>query len=282
MSHWTRRPRSPLLNPEFSRAVPTNGFGEIEAKALASLSSPGAPRPRPATPTPARKVCRISSPISSTRPIRDGHYSSLFMGQPQQHARPHTADVPYRPRIEASPTTGEKNDIHIYNNSNSNSTSNGNGVDSRNNRNNWDAIGSGGRSASRRPVTSDSSSGRRAWHLQHHQQFQGVNDIGGGGERAGVDGGVVGTRGGGGELRPSTSGRGIKPRGGLDGSWSSNNNGPGGVDGVPSRSWIVAKDQREWRGGGVDQQAGRHGAQDSTRQRQPVNPTTSTTSLRRY
>lgn len=229
MSLWTRRPTSPL-NPEFARAVPTNGFGEIEATALASLSSFAPPRPHSVTPKTARKVCRIFSPISSAR-SRDG---SLSISQ-SQHTRPHTADVPYRPRIEVS--TGKQSNGNICNS---------NSVDSGNNH----PVGC-------RPVTSDSSTERRASQL--HNQLQGVNATG---ERAGVDG--VGRRG---ELRPSTSCRGTRPRGGLDSC-----NSPGGADVVSSRGWVVSKDQREWRCG-VDQQAG-HRVQDNTRQR-PANPVTS-------
>lgn len=227
MSHWTRRPTSPL-NPEFARAVPTNGFGEIEATALASLSSFAPPRPHSVTPKTARKVCRIFSPISSAR-SREG---SLFTSQPQ-HTRPHTADVPHRPRIEVS--NGKQNNGNICNS---------NSADSGNNH-----------PVSCRPVTSDSSTGRRASQLQN--QLQAVNATG---ERAGVDGV---DRGG---LRSSTSCRGTRPRGGLDSC-----NSPGGTDVVSSRSWVVSKDQREWRCG-VDQQAG-HRVQDIPRQRpaKPVN-----------
>lgn len=86
------RPKTPL-NPEFSSASPTNGFGEIESIVAASLYSPSAPRPNSATPRTARKVCIIHSPVTTGRAKSGGDRSLGLPKGVSQHARPHTADA---------------------------------------------------------------------------------------------------------------------------------------------------------------------------------------------
>lgn len=74
---------------EFAKAVPTNGFGEIEATVVASLGHPGAPRPRPInTAKLKKKVCRIFSPVSVDRGI--GGLSGWHRQDISR--RPHTVD----------------------------------------------------------------------------------------------------------------------------------------------------------------------------------------------
>lgn len=92
-----RRPETPL-NPEFSVAVPTNGFGEVAATVLASLISSDAPRSNCVTPKVARKVCRIFSPISGERvsPSEQGLASAGYDHTAVRHsARPHTATAAF-------------------------------------------------------------------------------------------------------------------------------------------------------------------------------------------
>lgn len=76
---------------EFAKAVPTNGYGEVEATVIASLGHPGAPQPRPAaTAKLKKKVCRIYSPVSIDRGT-----AGLRGRRRQQHdacRRPHTVD----------------------------------------------------------------------------------------------------------------------------------------------------------------------------------------------
>lgn len=98
--------QSVSVNPEFSKPVPTNGFGEVEATVVASLGHPGAPRPRPiTTPKVARKVCRIFSPVSTARGGNPGVGTLSLNGQRHHDeqgalSRPHTADavIMYQPR----------------------------------------------------------------------------------------------------------------------------------------------------------------------------------------
>lgn len=96
----------PPFNPEFAKAVPTNGYGEVEATVNASLGHPGAPRPRSIPMKLSRKICRIYSPVSTPRAsyvdVGGGGIGSLKNGR-YQHGdaplRPHTADAAlmYRP-----------------------------------------------------------------------------------------------------------------------------------------------------------------------------------------
>lgn len=99
--------KSVPVNPEFTKPVPTNGFGEVEATVIASLGHPGAPRPRPSTTAKLpRKVCRIHSPVSPGRAGNPGVggirslYGQQRVDQQDALLRPHTADaaIMYRPR----------------------------------------------------------------------------------------------------------------------------------------------------------------------------------------
>lgn len=193
----SRRPETPL-NPEFAKSIPTNGFGEIEATALASMSSYGAPRPQPITPKPARKVCRIFSPVCTPRAKAGG--DRLLVGlrpsaasAAHPDARPHTADAAtYRPRggNESTPKgafTGT--DADSINNSRRAGISNADEP---------------GRRLGRRPMTSDSTTRiqqqqQQRGHERHDTMISNTTNIGskyGGG--VGVDG----------RLRPSTTGGG--------------------------------------------------------------------------
>lgn len=103
----------PPCNPEFEKAVPTNGFGEVEATVNASLGHPDAPRPRLIPIELTRKVCRIYSPVSTPRAScaavggigssAVGGIGSTKRGLYQQRdapVRPHTADA----ALECRPT----------------------------------------------------------------------------------------------------------------------------------------------------------------------------------
>lgn len=139
--------------PEFVRAAPTKGFGEIEATVIASLSAPGAPRPRPITTKPERKLCRIYSPVSTTRDVKPIGGIARLVGQRYRQddalLRPHTADATVVCRPRTTPIAVVAQEIGIPNVSSD------------------DAAGSSrsGMVQQRgRPMTSDASS-----HLRNHQ-----------------------------------------------------------------------------------------------------------------
>lgn len=90
----------PPCNPEFAKAVPTNGFGEVEATVTASLDHPSAPRPRSIPTKSAKKSCRIYSPVSTPRAGYSdvggmegiGSLKAIYQ-QRDAPSRPHTADA---------------------------------------------------------------------------------------------------------------------------------------------------------------------------------------------
>lgn len=107
-----------FFNPEFAKAVPTNGFGEVEATVNASLGNPGAPRPRSIPIMPARKLCRIYSPVSTPRAGYSsvGGIGTLKNRQHQQKEaplRPHTADAAslHRPSGMMEDTSDQVRDV---------------------------------------------------------------------------------------------------------------------------------------------------------------------------
>lgn len=53
---------------EFVKAVPTNGFSDVDARVMTSLHSAGV-QPCPVTPKPVQKLCKIFSPVSPGRAI---------------------------------------------------------------------------------------------------------------------------------------------------------------------------------------------------------------------
>lgn len=65
MSRYYNSVLSQQGNPEFANPVPTNGYGDVEASVYKSIAAIGF-LPRPVTtPLPARKACKIFSPVSS-------------------------------------------------------------------------------------------------------------------------------------------------------------------------------------------------------------------------
>lgn len=109
----------PPFNPEFAKAVPTNGFGEVEATVNASLGHPGAPRTRSVPIMSARKVCRIFSPVSTPRAgaASGGGIGSLknrlHHQQKESPLRPHTADAAFlhRPSGMMADTAAQARDL---------------------------------------------------------------------------------------------------------------------------------------------------------------------------
>ena len=104
---------------KFVRAAPTKGFGEIEATVTASLSAPGAPRPRPITTKQDRRLCRIYSPVSTARGGKPSGGVASLIGQRYRQddalRRPHTADsaLMHRPSrtAEGAGASGSMNAI---------------------------------------------------------------------------------------------------------------------------------------------------------------------------
>lgn len=102
MGLYGREQQNSLGSSEFSKAVPTNGYGEVEATIVASLDCPGAPRPRPITTAKlAKKACRIYSPVSTNRNGDVGGVGGIGGLHQRRHhhqqkielLRPHTADA---------------------------------------------------------------------------------------------------------------------------------------------------------------------------------------------
>jgi len=147
------------LASEFARAAPTTGFGEIEATVIASLSAPGAPRPRPINTKPERKLCRIFSPVSTTRDGEPSRGIGRWIGQRYKQdnvlLRPHTADAAVTHRPRATPSAMVADEIgttgtNIIPNTNSDDVAGSARLDMVQQRG--------------RPMTSDASS-----HLRNHQ-----------------------------------------------------------------------------------------------------------------
>lgn len=100
MGLYGKEQQNSLGSSEFAKAVPTNGYGEVEATIVASLDCPGAPRPRPITTAKlAKKVCRIYSPVSTNRNGDVGGVGGIGGLHQRRHQqqiellRPHTADA---------------------------------------------------------------------------------------------------------------------------------------------------------------------------------------------
>lgn len=100
MGLYGKEQQNSLGSSEFAKAVPTNGYGEVEATVVASLDCPSAPRPRSITTAKlAKKVCRIYSPVSTNRHCDVGGVGGIGGLHQRRHQqqiellRPHTADA---------------------------------------------------------------------------------------------------------------------------------------------------------------------------------------------
>lgn len=124
--------QSQQVNPEFASLVPTNGYGDVEARVYKSIAATGL-LPRPLSPQlPSRNTCKIFSPVSSSgravmlvgrRKGNDDHAKNhgqeYSRKERESHtdtaatpaARPGTADRSYSCRRCRTPTTSTNQEM---------------------------------------------------------------------------------------------------------------------------------------------------------------------------